>query len=279
MADVEGHEPTASEPTASELPASEVPASELPAAGRRSPSPFLLGGLVVALVAAVAFVAVVLTHRASSQGPVVTTLRPSGIPASVSTPTANLMALSPVQPVVAPGFHLTDQLGRPTSLAQFRGKAVVLEFMDPHCVDICPIVSQEFVDASHDLGRTGRHVVFLAINVNRYHASPAAMLAFSRQHDLVSIPSWRFVTGSYAALSRSWKDYNVQVEAPNPNADIIHTSVVYFISPSGQERYLAMPQVDHRGKSNVAYLPANQISQWGKGISDVARSMLPASAR
>ena len=36
--------------------------------------------------------------------------------------------------------------------ANRRGHAVVLEFMDPHCTDVCPLVSAEFIDAYHDLG-------------------------------------------------------------------------------------------------------------------------------
>ena len=49
---------------------------------------------------------------------------------------------------------------------RYRGKVVVLEFMDPHCTDIYPIVSQEFIDAYHDLGRAAGDVVFAAVNVN-----------------------------------------------------------------------------------------------------------------
>src|SRR5260370_82027 len=68
------------------------------------------------------------------------TLRPSGIPRNISPSLANLMQLSPVPGALAPGFTLTDQRGHTMSLASLRGKAVVLEFMDPHCTDICPIV-------------------------------------------------------------------------------------------------------------------------------------------
>ena len=107
-----------------------------------------------ALVVAVGALAVVAAghHRSQASQNVVSSLRPAGIPASVSTPLATLMGLSPVKGHEAPRFSLTDQNGRPVSLSEMRGKVVVLEFMDPHCTDICPIVSKEFVDASHDLG-------------------------------------------------------------------------------------------------------------------------------
>lgn len=238
---------------------------------RRGPRPLQIGVTVV-LVAAIAFAVTVVTHRSGPSGSVVTSLRPTGIPASVSTPTATLMALSPVKTAKAPGFSLVDQNDKRVSLAALRGKVVVLEFMDPHCHDICPIVSKEFVDASHDLGKLNAKTVFMAINVNRYYAKPANMAAFSKAHGLDTIPSWHFVTGPLAQLQKAWHDYGISVEAPNPNADIIHTSAVYFIDAAGKERYLAMPQVDHT-KSGKAYLPRQQVSKWGKGIAEVVRSL------
>ncbi|HEY6031594.1 MAG TPA: SCO family protein, partial [Gaiellaceae bacterium] len=41
----------------------------------------------------------------------------------------------------APPISLVDQRGRRVSLASLRGKIVVVDFMDPKCVDVCPIVS------------------------------------------------------------------------------------------------------------------------------------------
>jgi cytochrome oxidase Cu insertion factor (SCO1/SenC/PrrC family) len=199
-------------------------------------------------------------------------IRPTGIPASVSTQTADLMQLSPVPSTRAPGFTLTDQAGHALSLAGFRGKAVVLEFMDPHCTDICPIVSQEFITAYRDLGRDASHVVFLAVNVNRYHLQVADVTAFSAEQHLTTIPAWHFLTGSYASLQAVWNAYNIEVEAPSPNADVIHSSTMYFIDPDGQERYLASPMVNHT-KSGSSYLPAKQLSVWGQGIAQVARQL------
>jgi cytochrome oxidase Cu insertion factor (SCO1/SenC/PrrC family) len=126
--------------------------------------------------------------------------RPSGIPASVPDSQVNLMGLAAVPATPAPGSTLTDQNGRVLPLSAFRGKVVVLEFMDPHCTDICPIVSAEFVDAYHDLGRLAGHVVFAAVNVNQYHTSVADVAAFSREHQLASVPGCHFFTGPMPRL-------------------------------------------------------------------------------
>jgi cytochrome oxidase Cu insertion factor (SCO1/SenC/PrrC family) len=235
--------------------------------------PILLAtALTVLLVAAVAIPAYVL-HRRDQVSAAAQQTRVSGIPASVSTSLANLMVLSPLPSDRAPGFTLTDQNGHTLSLASLHGKVVVLQFMDPHCTDICPIVSAEFVKAYHDLGPLASKVVFAAVNVNAYHTQVAAMAQYTRAQALNTIPSWHFFTGAVPALKAVWRGYNIQVYAPNPNADVEHTSAVYFIDPQGRERYLASPAVDHT-KSGTAYLPANQQIAWGHGIALVARQLV-----
>ncbi len=62
------------------------------------------------------------------------------------------------------------------------GKVVVLEFMDDHCTDICPIVAQALADAYHDPGPAAGKVVFAAVNVKPYYRSVGAVAAFSAEH-------------------------------------------------------------------------------------------------
>ena len=42
----------------------------------------------------------------------------------------------------APAFTLTDQYGRPASLAGLHGKVVLLTFLDPVCTSDCPVIAQ-----------------------------------------------------------------------------------------------------------------------------------------
>ena len=226
----------------------------------------IAAGLVFAVVFAFA-VTVLRPHQSQLTAP-----RVSGIPAGVPTSLVNLMALTPVPDVTAPGFTLTDQSGHTLSLAGFKGQTVVLEFMDPHCTDICPIVSQEFIDAYHDLGPAASHVVFAAVNVNAYHHGVADIAGFSREQRLTTIPSWHFLTGPVASLQAVWKAYHVYVQAPGPNADIVHTSVVYFIDPGGKERFAASPMAD-RTQNGTAYLPLAEQAAWGHGLALIARQL------
>jgi protein SCO1 len=235
---------------------------------RRGPGLVVIAAAVAVLIAAASAgyaVSRVRQHEASQ-------LRASGIPASVSTSLANLMQLSPVPVTSAPGFTLTDQGGQTTSLAGLKGHVVVLEFMDPHCTDICPIVSQEFLDAYRDLGTSAPRVVFLSVNVNRYYLRVADVAAFSSEQRLTRIPAWHFLTGSYPSLQAVWQAYQIQVDAPGPDADVIHSSQMYFIDPQGRERFLADPMVDHNA-SGSSYLPADQLASWSQGIALVARQL------
>lgn len=239
---------------------------------RRGPGPVSFALLSVLVVVAGVVAGVALNYR-SQHAQANLALRLSGLPSDVPTSTANLMALSPVPTTTAAAFTLTDQFGHTLSLRDFRGHAVVLEFMDTHCTDICPLVSEEFVDAYHDLGSQASHVTFIAINVNKFHAQVTDVAAFSRAHRLDTIPSWHFFTGSLHDLQATWRKYGVDVIAPSPTADVIHSSYVYFIDPQGRERYIGDPTDDHTA-AGTAYLPANQITAWGKGIADVARSLV-----
>jgi len=256
--------------------ASDQPAAGTGHSGRPKRSTTRLWLLVLAATTAVVAVAAGTASYllARPQTPVATqTLRPSGVPASISTKLVNLMALSPLPHAAAPAFTLTDQTGHRLALSSLRGKAVVLEFMDPHCTDICPIVSQEFVDAYRELGPAASKVAFVAVNVNQYHASVADMATYSRAHQLNTIPSWHFFTGPTPGLRAVWRAYNIEVSAPNPNADILHTSAVYFIDRQGRERYLASPMVDHT-RTGTSYLPIRQIHEWSHGIAVLARSLV-----
>lgn len=253
--------------TSTESPARPPGSPPSGARGRRPRGAYGLAlALALALVAATALVVVALRARDQPSTP---SIRAAGVPSDISTRLANLMGLDPVPAHQAPGFVLTDQHGQTLSLSSFRGHPVVLEFMDPHCTDICPIVSQEFIDAYHNLAGSHPSVVFLAVNVNPYHLSVADVAAFSEEHQLASIPTWHFFTGPLATLRTIWARYGIEVQARGPNADVIHSSIVFFIASNGKERFVAAPTDDHT-KAGVAYLPAGQLSAWGRGIALVA---------
>jgi hypothetical protein len=78
--------------------------------------------------------------------------------------------------------------------------------------------------------------------------------------------------GSYPSLRAVSQAYQIQVDAPGPDADVIHSLQMYFIDRQGRERFLANPMVNHTA-SGSSYLPAGRLASWGRGIALVARHL------
>ena len=183
-------------------------------------------------------------------------------------PTSSLRALTrltPLEGTAAPAFTLSDQHGRAVSLASLRGRIVVLEPMDPECTVECPITSQEFVEAAHDLGGRSGEVVFVGVNVDRAHARIADVLRFSRVHHLEQLPNWHFLTGSTSALRRVWRAYRIVVR-PSRAGDVTHSEAMYFIDRRGFARWVAAPEYNKAA-----------ISQWAAAVADIVSHMARAS--
>lgn len=205
------------------------------------------------VVTAAALAAVLLPGAAGSRAPA----------AAWPTPQVrSLTHLNALPSTPAPGFTLTDQRGQRVSLADLRGHVVVLEPMDPKCVDVCPLVAQEFVYAARALGASASRVTFVGINVNQFHARTADVLAFSREHQLDQLPNWHFLTGATAQLRQAWHEYAIAVQ-PSRTGDVLHSALMYFIDPQGRERWLAFPSAN-----------PGLIAQWGQAIAAVAKHLL-----
>jgi cytochrome oxidase Cu insertion factor (SCO1/SenC/PrrC family) len=141
----------------------------------------------------------------------------------------------------APNFVLRDQNGRLTSLAQFRGKVVVLTFIDPYCTQICPLTTQSMVQALHLLGpAAASHVQLLGIDANPLKTRVSDVANYTRVHGMEG--RWHFLTGSRAQLERVWREYHVYVAAIGDNID--HQAVVYLIDGQGRERQVYSTPMD-----------------------------------
>jgi cytochrome oxidase Cu insertion factor (SCO1/SenC/PrrC family) len=136
----------------------------------------------------------------------------------------------------APAFALTDQNGRPVSLATLRGKVVLLTFLDPVCTSDCPLIAQEFRAADQVLGASSRNVELVAVVANPVYRSVAYTKAFDSQEGLSHLPNWLFLTGSLAQLQQSWKNYSVTAQILPGGGMIAHNDVAFVIDAAGRTR-------------------------------------------
>src|SRR5450631_1940824 len=136
----------------------------------------------------------------------------------------------------APAFALTDQYGRPASLAGLRGKVVLLTFLDPVCTSDCPLIAQEFRQADQMLGSTARDVELVAIVANPVYHSVGYTQAFDRQENLTTLPNWLYLTGNVAQLQQAWKDYSVTAQILPAGGMTAHSDVAFVIDRAGHTR-------------------------------------------
>ena len=106
-----------------------------------------------------------------------------------------------------PGFTLTDETGRRVSLSDYRGKVVILSFIDAECQTICPLTSTAMLDAKQALGGAGKDVQLLAVNANWRSIQVEDVLNYTDLHGMGR--RWPSLTGSLPQLSRVWTEYGL----------------------------------------------------------------------
>ena len=143
----------------------------------------------------------------------------------------------------SPDFQLTDQEGSPVSLSDFRGKVVVLTFMDTKCTDTCPLTAAHFREVYRELSENeAEQVIFLGVNVNVEESDVSDVLETTQAWRLDEIPSWHFLTGEHLDLEPVWKDYGVSATHSHEGNAIMHTPGTYLIDQLGQKRwYISTP--------------------------------------
>jgi cytochrome oxidase Cu insertion factor (SCO1/SenC/PrrC family) len=156
----------------------------------------------------------------------------------------------------APGFALTDQLGKRVSLSSFRGKVVVVSFNDPECTTICPLTTTALLHAKKLLGPAAARVQLLGIGANPEATEVKWVRAYSQAHGMMH--KWRFLTGSLAELKLVWRAY--RIEAAVVNGSIDHTPATYVIDSRGRLSRLYMTQMAYSSVNQLGYEIARSLA-------------------
>jgi len=141
----------------------------------------------------------------------------------------------------APGFRLTDQSGKTVSLAAFRGRPVIVTFIDPLCRNLCPLEAKVLNNVVHGLPAASRPAI-LAVSVNVYANARKYLLQDVNKWSLV--PQWRWAVGSGAQLAPVWNAYKVQVLVDTQKIagvtvhSVAHTEAAFLVDPQGYQRAL-----------------------------------------
>lgn len=177
---------------------------------------------------------------------------------SISNSTANTLEVNPLATldVKAPRFNLKDQHARTSTLASFRGKAVILTFGDDQCTDLCTLLAEDVLAANRDLGQAKKRVEFVSINANTFYPSVATTSKWTVEQGLSHTANWHFLTGNPATLKALARDYGVDVELDHQNRTIVHGTDMFFIDPSGHEVQIGQFGVESANTAQFAHAMA-----------------------
>ena len=118
----------------------------------------------------------------------------------------------------APDFRLTDQFGRPASLADFRGKVVLLTFLYTGCPDVCPVAANHLREARRALSEAGGgDTAIVVVSVDPEGDSVEAALAYSERWGMAD--GWAYLTGEEDALRAVWEAYYIDPYLHGPGRD------------------------------------------------------------
>jgi cytochrome oxidase Cu insertion factor (SCO1/SenC/PrrC family) len=141
----------------------------------------------------------------------------------------------------APDFRQVDQGGGPGSRASFRGRPVIVTFIDPLCRNFCPLEAQQLNELVRRLPAAQRPAI-VAVSVNVYGNARANLLQDVAKWRLV--PEWRWAVGRTRQLATVWRRYRIGVLVTTKRVagvtvhEISHTEAAYVIDRRGYERAL-----------------------------------------
>ena len=136
----------------------------------------------------------------------------------------------------AKGFALTDHNGKPRTLADFSGKAVVVFFGYTRCPDVCPTTMVEMKDVLRKLGSEAAKVQVLFVTLDPERDTQQVLAQYVPAFD----PRVLGLYGDSAATAKTAKDFKVFYEkrpGSSPGSYTIdHPAASYVFDPKGRLR-------------------------------------------
>ena len=133
-------------------------------------------------------------------------------------------------------FRLNDATGKPRTLADYRGKAVVIFFGYTNCPDFCPTTLAQLAEAMKQLGPDADRVQVLFVTVDPERDTPELLSNY--------VPAFypRFIGlyGDAAATERTAKEFKIVYQkqpGPTPGTYTMdHSAGTYIFDPQGRLR-------------------------------------------
>ena len=133
-------------------------------------------------------------------------------------------------------FKLTDHNGKPRTLADFKGNAVVIFFGYTNCPDVCPTTMSDLNQAMKLLGNEASRVKVLFVTVDPERDTPALLAKYVPAFN----PAFLGLYGDAATTAKTAKDFRIFYQKNKPdsngNYSVDHSAGTYVFDPDGKLR-------------------------------------------
>ncbi len=181
--------------------------------------PYIGGGLMVVLVAAVGF---------SIAFPVDGQAREEDLPFPAEKLRTEFWA---------PDFSLIDHRGQPIQLSWFRGKVVVVSAVYARCGHTCPLILQQ---AKRVLARLTpsekKQLKVLIISLDPENDSPEILQTLATNQQL-DVPYIHFLTGAPGAVNQALDRYSISRQKDPETGVISHANLFVLVDKAGRVAY------------------------------------------
>jgi protein SCO1/2 len=157
------------------------------------------------------------------------------------------------QPDSSPQFKVTDVTGagfgrdlnlldynnKPRTLADFRGKVVVIFFGFAQCPDVCPTTLAELATVAQELGKDADRIQVLFVTVDPERDTPEVLRQYVSSFDKRFLGLY----GDAGATARTAKEFKIfyqkQPAKDSAHYSVDHSAGTYIIDQQGRLRLFA----------------------------------------
>lgn len=133
---------------------------------------------------------------------------------------------------------LTDHTGKPRTLADFRGKVVVMFFGFTQCPDVCPTTLANMGKVVKELGADGNKVQVLFVSVDPERDTRELL----QQYVTAFHPSFLGLSGDAEATARTTKEFKIYVQKQPTKSGgytVDHSAGTFVLDQQGRMRLFA----------------------------------------
>jgi protein SCO1/2 len=139
----------------------------------------------------------------------------------------------------AKDFSLKDADGKVRTMADFKGKVVVMFFGYAQCPDVCPTTMTEMAQVKQQLGKDGDKLQVLFVTVDPARDTAEVLKAYMGAFDpsfVALIPT----ADELVALAKDYKVYYKKVDGKTPTSySMDHSAASYVYDTQGRLRLYA----------------------------------------